>query len=249
MCVELGEESQSMTYNTVNLRFSDITELNTTSKSLSLNCEEKRNSTGWRLKRYREKAVESEYGSKWGSIAGSTCTIRSTRKKYSGVYWSESGSGEYSNAVKITVDDGILILESPSYPITEGDSVTLSCTNRYQETNPNPKVDFYKDGVFIRNETTGEMTIPVVSKSDEGSYKCKSNEGESPETWVTVRGVTPGPSTSVLVEVVVGLVVAGVLLAILLVLLCRYKNAKGPSAPEDQPGHPTGPAIYPGPGS
>ncbi|XP_045078201.1 uncharacterized protein LOC121563029 [Coregonus clupeaformis] len=71
------------------------------------------------------------------------------------------------------------------------------------------------------------MTIPAVSKSDEGFYKCKSTEGESPESWVTVRGITPGPSTSVLVVVVVGLVVAGVLLAILLVLLCRYKNAKG----------------------
>ncbi|XP_038851198.1 low affinity immunoglobulin gamma Fc region receptor II-b-like [Salvelinus namaycush] len=202
-----------------------------TSKSLSLSCEEKRNSTGWRLKRYREKAVESGCVSNWGSRAGSTCTISSTYTGDSGVYWCESGSGEYSNAVNITVDVGILILESPPYPITEGDSVTLSCTNRYQETNPNPKVDFYKDGVLIRNETTGEMTIPAVSKSDEGSYKCKSNEGESPESWVTVRGVTPGPSTSVLVGVVVGLVVAGVLLAILLVLLCRYKNAKGPPSP------------------
>ncbi|XP_055772115.1 low affinity immunoglobulin gamma Fc region receptor III-A-like [Salvelinus fontinalis] len=159
-----------------------------TSTSLSLSCEEKRNSTGWRLKRYREKAVESGFVSNWGSRAGSTCTIRSTRKKDSGVYWCESGSGEYSNAVNITVAVGPLILESPPYPITEGESVTLSCKNRYQETNPNPKVDFYKDGVLIRNETTGEMTIPVVSKSDEGSYKCKSNEGESPESWVTVRG-------------------------------------------------------------
>ncbi|XP_038851205.1 carcinoembryonic antigen-related cell adhesion molecule 5-like [Salvelinus namaycush] len=202
-----------------------------TSKSLSLSCEEKRNSTGWRLKRYREKAGESECGSNWGSIAGSTCTISSIRKKDSGVYWCESGSGEYSNAVNITVDVGTLILESPPYPITEGDSVTLSCTNRYQETNPNPKVDFYKDGVLIRNETTLEMTIPAVSKSDEGFYKCKSNEGESPESWVTVRGVTPGPSTSALVGVVVGLVVAGVLLAILLVLLCRYKKAGGPPSP------------------
>ncbi|XP_055792990.1 Fc receptor-like protein 4 [Salvelinus fontinalis] len=198
-----------------------------TSKSLSLSCEEKRNSTGWRLKRYREKAVESGCVSNWGSKAGSTCTIKSTRKKDSGVYWCESGSGEYSNAVNITVSDGPMILESPAYPMTEGDSVTLRCTNRYQETNPIPKVDFYKDGIFIRNETTLEMTIPAVSKSDEGSYKCKFNEGESPESWVTVRGVTPGPSTSVLVGVVVGLVVAGVLLAILLVLLCRYKNAKG----------------------
>ncbi|XP_045072702.1 hemicentin-2-like [Coregonus clupeaformis] len=158
-----------------------------TSKSLSLSCEEKGNSTGWRLKRYRERGVESGCGFNWGSMAGSTCTIRSTLEKDSGVYWCESASGEYSNAVNITVDGGAVILESPAYPMTEGDSVTLLCTNRYQETNPNPKVDFYKDGELIRNETTGGMTIPAVSKSDEGFYKYTSNEGESPESWVTVR--------------------------------------------------------------
>uniref|UniRef100_A0A8C7RLR0 Ig-like domain-containing protein n=1 Tax=Oncorhynchus mykiss TaxID=8022 RepID=A0A8C7RLR0_ONCMY len=159
-----------------------------TSKSLSLSCEEKGNTIGWKLKRYREKAVESECGSIWGSIAGSKCTIMFIFSWDSGVYWCESGSGEYSNAVNITVAVGHLILESPAYPITEGDSVTLRCTHRYQETNPIPKVDFYKDGVLIRNETTGEMTIPAVSKSDEGFYKCKSNKAESPESVVRVRG-------------------------------------------------------------
>lgn len=83
-----------------------------TSKSLSLSCEEKRNSTGWRLKRYREKAVESECGSNWGSRAGSTCTIRSTYTGDSGVYWCESGSGEYSNAVNITVDGTSVVQQS-----------------------------------------------------------------------------------------------------------------------------------------
>ncbi|KAK6323376.1 hypothetical protein J4Q44_G00057150 [Coregonus suidteri] len=221
--------------------------------SVTLSCGVKESSTGWRFFWYRtvpyragllfplDRSYSVEPLSGNGTTedsytlipagpnhtGGSTCTIKSTLEKDSGVYWCESGSGEYSNAVNITVAAGAVILEKPAYPMTEGDSVTLLCTNRNQETNPNPKVDFYKDGELIRNETTGEMTIPAVSKSDEGFYKCKSTEGESPESWVTVRGITPGPSTSVLVVVVVGLVVAGVLLAILLVLLCRYKNAKG----------------------
>ncbi|KAM9401126.1 basement membrane-specific heparan sulfate proteoglycan core protein-like isoform 2-T2 [Salvelinus alpinus] len=198
--------------------------------SLSLSCELKGNSTGWRLKRYTETAWPSECPSTWRSITESTCTITSLNTWYSGVFWCESGSGEYSNAVNITVNDGDVILESPVHPVTEGDSVTLSCTFRYQETNPKPKSDFYKDGTLIKNETTGEMTIPTVSKSDEGFYKCKSGQGESPESWVTVRVspvVAPGSSTSVLVGVVVGLVVAGVLLVILLVLLVRYQNRKG----------------------
>uniref|UniRef100_A0A4W5L0H0 Ig-like domain-containing protein n=1 Tax=Hucho hucho TaxID=62062 RepID=A0A4W5L0H0_9TELE len=40
------------------------------------------------------------------------------------------------------------------------------------------------------------MTIPAVSKSDEGLYKCTNSEGESPESWitVTVAGSTPFPS-------------------------------------------------------
>ncbi|XP_052353340.1 hemicentin-2-like [Oncorhynchus keta] len=196
-----------------------------TSKSLSLTCELKGNSTGWRLMSYRERIVKSGCVSTWRSITESTCTIRSLTTWSSGVFWCESGSGENSNAVNITVNDGDVILESPVHPVTEGDSVTLTCTFRHQGTNPKLNTDFYKDGTFIKNETTGEMTIPIVSKSDEGFYKCKSDEGESPESWVTVRA--PGSSTSVLVGVVVGLVVAGVLLVILLVLLVRYKNSKG----------------------
>ncbi|XP_045556550.1 low affinity immunoglobulin gamma Fc region receptor III-like [Salmo salar] len=198
----------------VSLRISPNTTQHFRSKSLSLSCEEKGNSTGWRLMRYTERGVESGCVSNWGSITGSTCTIRSTYTGDSGVFWCESGSGEYSNAVNITVDAGDVILESPVHPMTEGDSVTLTC--KYWTTSSNIKADFYKDGVLIKNETTGEMTIPAVSKSDEGFYKCKSpDKGESPESWMTVRVVSPGSSTSVLVGVVVGLVVAGVLLVIL----------------------------------
>ncbi|XP_052351644.1 basement membrane-specific heparan sulfate proteoglycan core protein-like [Oncorhynchus keta] len=199
-----------------------------TSTSLSLTCELKGNSTGWRLMSYTERGVESGCVSNWGSITGSTCTISYTYTGSSGVYWCESGSGEYSNAVNITVNDGDVILESPVHPVTERDSVTLCC--KYRTIKSNFKADFYKNGVLIKNETTGEMTIPTVSKSDEGFYKCKSGEGESPESWVTVRVspfVSPGSSTSVLVGVVVGLLVAGVLLVILLVLLVRYQNSKG----------------------
>ncbi|XP_034146535.1 obscurin-like [Esox lucius] len=74
-----------------------------TSKSLSLTCDLKGNSTGWRLMRYTETGVESGCSPNWRSITGSTCTITSTDTGDSGVYWCESGSGQYSNAVNITV--------------------------------------------------------------------------------------------------------------------------------------------------
>ncbi|XP_038831545.1 basement membrane-specific heparan sulfate proteoglycan core protein-like [Salvelinus namaycush] len=216
----------------VSLRISPNTTQQFKSKSLSLSCEEKGNSTGWRLMRNTERGVESVCVSNWESITGSTCTISYTFTRDSGVYWCEYGSGEYSNAVNITVPAGDVILESPVHPVTEGDSVTLRC--KYWTTSSNIKADFYKDGVLIKNGTTGEMTIPAVSKSDEGFYKCKyPDKGESPESWMTVRVVSPGSSTSVLEGVVVGLVVAGVLLVIILVLLCRFKNSKGTPRPRE----------------
>ncbi|KAM9401251.1 Fc receptor-like protein 5 isoform 2-T2 [Salvelinus alpinus] len=221
----------------VSLRISSNTTQHFRSKSLSLSCEEKGNSTGWRLMRYTERGVESGCVSNWGSITGSTCTIRSTYTWYSGVYWCESGSGEYSNAVNITVPDGYVILESPVHPMTEGDSVTLRC--KYWTTSSNIKADFYKDGVLIKNGTTGEMTIPAVSKSDEGFYKCKyPDKGESPESWVTVR-VLPGSVVSIsLPRLLCGLLVVSPFLLVSIVLTVKCCRARGlcstVKSPQDQ---------------
>uniref|UniRef100_A0AAZ3NRE5 Ig-like domain-containing protein n=2 Tax=Oncorhynchus tshawytscha TaxID=74940 RepID=A0AAZ3NRE5_ONCTS len=164
-------------------------------ESVSLSCEVQGNSAGWRVVRNTERGILSECKTTWGELKGSSCIV-SLIPSDSGVYWCESGSGKHSNAVNITVPAGAVILESPALPVTEGDSVTLRC--RYQGTLSNHTAVFYKDGSLIRTETTGEMTIPAVSKSDEGLYKCtnSSSEGESPESWMTVtaRGSTPSSS-------------------------------------------------------
>ncbi|XP_055757205.1 low affinity immunoglobulin gamma Fc region receptor II-like isoform X2 [Salvelinus fontinalis] len=152
-------------------------------ESVSLSCEVQGTSAGWRVVRNTTRENLSECNTDWGKQQGSSC-IMSLVPSSSGAYWCESGSGEHSNAVNITVHDGAVILESPALPVTEGDSVTLRC--RYQGTPSNLTADFYKDGSLIRTETTGEMTIPAVSKSDEGLYKCTNSEGESPESWMTV---------------------------------------------------------------
>uniref|UniRef100_A0A673VZQ1 Ig-like domain-containing protein n=1 Tax=Salmo trutta TaxID=8032 RepID=A0A673VZQ1_SALTR len=188
----------------VSLRISPNTTQHFRSKSLSLSCEEKGNSTGWRLMRYTERGVDY------------TCTW------YSGVFWCESGSGEYSNAVNITVHDGDVILESPVHPLTEGDSVTLHC--KYLTISSNIKADFYKDGVLIKNETPGEMTIPAVSKLDEGFYKCKSpDKGESPESWMTVRGCVVSIS---LPRLLCGLLVVSLFLLVSIVLTVKCCRAR-----------------------
>nr|XP_023996768.1 Fc receptor-like protein 5 [Salvelinus alpinus] len=167
-------------------------------ESLSLSCEVQGNSTGWRVVRNAERGILTECNTDWGKEQGSSCIV-SLIPSDSGVYWCESGSGEHSNAVNITVPDGAVILESPALPVTEGDSVTLRC--RYKRIPSDLTADFYKDGSLIRTETTGEMTIPAVSKSDEGLYKCTNSKGESPESWMTVTDAGPSPIPSPAVPV------------------------------------------------
>ncbi|KAG7330709.1 hypothetical protein KOW79_006931, partial [Hemibagrus wyckioides] len=157
-----------------------------TNDSLSLSCEDQSNSTGWTVRRYThsERVLDCSH---WGSVTGSTCNISFLSTSYTGVYWCESESGENSNPVNITVHDGDVILESPVHPVTEGHPLTLRCL--YHNPNPsNLRADFYKDGSVLQNQTTGEMIIQTVSKSDEGFYHCKHPErGESPKSWISVR--------------------------------------------------------------
>ncbi|XP_050958323.1 low affinity immunoglobulin gamma Fc region receptor III-A-like, partial [Labeo rohita] len=153
--------------------------------SVSLSCEDQRDSTGWRVSRYMDRwGLEDCSSSESGSQTGSTCTIRCTIICDTGVYWCESESGEKYHPVNITVHSGV-ILESPVHPVTEGDTLTLHCL--YQHTTPpNLRADFYKDESLIQSQTT-EMIISTVSKSHEGFYYCKHPErGESPKSWISV---------------------------------------------------------------
>ncbi|XP_056225519.1 low affinity immunoglobulin gamma Fc region receptor II-like isoform X2 [Seriola aureovittata] len=120
------------------------------------------------------------------NISTSSCNFTSVYSDDSGEYWCEAGFGNRSNSINITVTAGSVILESPALPVTEGDNVTLRCRNKTPASDLT--AGFYKDGVFIRNSTTGKMTIHNVSKSNEGLYKCNiSGAGESAESWLTVR--------------------------------------------------------------
>uniref|UniRef100_A0A4W4DSZ7 Ig-like domain-containing protein n=1 Tax=Electrophorus electricus TaxID=8005 RepID=A0A4W4DSZ7_ELEEL len=156
--------------------------------SLSLSCEGQSDSTGWRVRGYTHSGSVSDCSSLWGSVTGSTCTIRYLYTSHTGVYWCQSESGGSSNPVNITVHNGDVILESSVHPVTEGDPLTLHCLLHLNITS-HLRADLYKDGSLIQTQTAGEMTIRTVSKSDEGVYYCKHPErGESPHSWVSVRG-------------------------------------------------------------
>ncbi|XP_035377598.1 high affinity immunoglobulin epsilon receptor subunit alpha-like [Electrophorus electricus] len=158
--------------------------------SLSLSCKGQSDSTGWRVRGYTHSGNVSDCLSPWGSVTGSTCTIRYLYTSHTGVYWCQSESGGSSNPVNITVHNGGVILESSVHPVTEGDPLTLHCFLHPTITS-HLRADLYKDGSLIQTQTAGEITIRTVSKSDEGVYYCKHPErGESPHSWVSVRALS-----------------------------------------------------------
>ncbi|XP_041821464.1 sialoadhesin-like isoform X2 [Chelmon rostratus] len=194
-----------------------------TSGSVSLNCEG--NSSRWRVRRVPQNTASSYLSScpHWGTMTGSTCSL--DRNWHAGAaYWCESGSGEFSNAVNITIQNENIILLSPARPVTEGDAVSLSCKLRRGEFGS--VVLFYRNGELIQNDTTRELKIPAVSKSDEGMYKCQHSRDVSPQSWMSVKVSRP-ESASFPVLLIVGLVCA-ILLMILLLLLYQYRVAKDP---------------------
>uniref|UniRef100_A0AAX7SP63 Ig-like domain-containing protein n=1 Tax=Astatotilapia calliptera TaxID=8154 RepID=A0AAX7SP63_ASTCA len=150
------------------------------SDSVSLTCEG--NFTEWRVRKFSDGRL-----SDCRRMTGSTCNIN-TSKSDTGVYWCESGSGEFSSAVNITVqnDGNVSILVSPVHPVTEGASVNLSCSLRTQKILSN--VFFYHNDKLIQNDPRGELKISAVSKSDEGFYKCQYSGRESAQSWMSVKG-------------------------------------------------------------
>ncbi|XP_032364012.1 low affinity immunoglobulin gamma Fc region receptor II-b [Etheostoma spectabile] len=164
--------------------------------SASLSCEEDDSSAGWTLRRNTTHETRTQCGGGWGRPAGSSCNITYMFSWYSGEYWCESREGATSTSISITVPGGPVILQSPVLPVTEGQDLTLHCRTK---TSSNLPASFSKDGSFIGTGPAGHMTIPHVSRSDEGLYRCNiSGVGESPPSWVSVSGrpETSDPHTS-----------------------------------------------------
>ncbi|XP_036943163.1 high affinity immunoglobulin gamma Fc receptor I-like, partial [Acanthopagrus latus] len=193
-----------------------------TSDSVSLSCEG--NSTEWRVKKSStEDRYWSDCSSYWGTMTGSTCKLESNWPSEA-VYWCESESGEFSNAVNISIQDREMILLSPARPVTEGDSVRLSCKLKSQRFSST--VFFYHNEKLIQNDSRWELNISAVSKSDEGFYKCRHSGQESAQSWMSVQAVSRPESSSLPVLLIVGLI-CGIVLIILLILLYHYRPSKG----------------------
>nr|XP_029131119.1 uncharacterized protein LOC110004980 [Labrus bergylta] len=81
------------------------------SENVSLSCEG--NSSKWRVMRLTEKGHRSTC-SEWGTMKNSTCDITNPTKK-TAVYWCETASGQFSNAVNITFQ--MSSSEGSSFPL------------------------------------------------------------------------------------------------------------------------------------
>ncbi|XP_032438629.1 uncharacterized protein LOC116732507 [Xiphophorus hellerii] len=185
------------------------------------------NDTKWRMMMFTDSTSQTYVQCyNWEMMDGSSCTIH-TLVIHSGVYWCESGSGEFSNAVNITVQDDYddVILVSPVHPVTEGDPVTLNCRDKEQNLLSN--VFFYHNDKLINNDSREELNISAVSKSDEGFYKCQHSGKESPRSWMSVRVTVSSPVSSSFPVMLIVRPVVGFILGFLLLLMLCCKQSKG----------------------
>lgn len=87
---------------------------------------------------------------------------------------------------------GMVILESPVLPVTEGQEVELLCSYKDEKTKKlvsHVTAKFFKDGAFIGSQPTGKMRFPAVSSSNSGLYNCEIPlKGVSPQSWMDVTG-------------------------------------------------------------
>ncbi|XP_022616894.1 Fc receptor-like protein 5 [Seriola dumerili] len=194
-------------------------------ESVSLSCGQQGNSSGWRVKRNTSRITNGDCPAFLDRGNDSNCFIEEAYLSETGVYWCESGAGVCSNTINISVTAGSVILESPVLPVMEGDDVTLRCTNITSSSNLT--ADFYKDDVFIRSSSTGNMTIHSVSEADEGLYRCNiSAAGQSTGSWLRVRARHPEPPQSSLACILLP-VVGFCLLLVSVMLLFLWRRHKG----------------------
>ncbi|MGH0139570.1 UNVERIFIED_CONTAM: hypothetical protein FKN15_036139 [Acipenser sinensis] len=165
-------------------------------ETVTLRCEVEGDSADWRFKQHRDGGEEAGCSDQYSRRDGDSCTISYAQNSHNGVYWCESASGqECSNAITLTVSNQWVILQTPPQPVFEGDTLTLRCLIRdgYKAT----RVAFYKDNEELQSQADTELSVDRVSKSDEGSYKCRAwwssstYSGNSAEVRVSVRA-SPG---------------------------------------------------------
>lgn len=88
----------------------------------------------------------------------------------------------------IVSPDGVTLV-SPAVQVKEGQDVPLHCAAG--SSSSNIIATFFKNGTVIGDGATSHVTIHKFSASDQGPYWCKTNEKESPHSWLLLEGKYP----------------------------------------------------------
>ncbi|TWW63456.1 hypothetical protein D4764_03G0004640 [Takifugu flavidus] len=96
--------------------------------TMSLTCAG--DSAEWTVKRFSSFGYLTRCAT-WGSMTGPTCYING-ESFINGVYWCETATGLFSNAVNISRSYNNTIVDFPVHPVTEGQPVTLTVSAGYR---------------------------------------------------------------------------------------------------------------------
>ncbi|KAK7909580.1 hypothetical protein WMY93_014264 [Mugilogobius chulae] len=118
----------------------------------------------------------------WGTPRGKSCVVDKLLSHDSGEYWCQKVK-ECSPKVNITIKEKGVILESPLFPVKEGENVTLKCSHKKTEK----PTKFFKDGLFLDDVPGSEVVLKDVTKADQGLYSCGNTKDMSPQSFLHVK--------------------------------------------------------------
>ncbi|XP_020567116.1 Fc receptor-like A isoform X1 [Oryzias latipes] len=206
-------------------------------ETIFLNCEA--NSTGWTVKRNTSMRFNQNCQYGWGIPEESSCRIDTAYPSDTGVYWCQNDHGECSNVVNVTVTESPVIMESPPYGVTEGDSVTLRCSYKEEHqdsSTSNFSANFYQDGEFLEEGKEGRMVLTSISRSSEGFYTCEhsSRRKMSAKSWLAVKAKvklpeappTPDPPHIIWIRITAGVMVFVLHITVFLLCLYTYRRSR-----------------------
>ncbi|CAI5682902.1 unnamed protein product [Oreochromis niloticus] len=135
--------------------------------------------------------------------------------------------------IEITFSNKVVVKQQPNWPqIFRGETITLTC--EVQEGGETTEWEYEWRGPSTPTQWTHNNDVTFrVSESSSGDYMCKSrrrddsySSTEWSEAFTLSASTAPEPeSSSFVTPLIVGLV-CGVLLILLLLLLCRFKQSK-----------------------
>ncbi|XP_008401872.1 uncharacterized protein LOC103461345 [Poecilia reticulata] len=156
-------------------------------------------STFWKVRRFRQYYPSDVSDcSEWGKMMGPTCTFRS-RWYQKAVFWCESDSGKFSNALNITLLAPMAVLTvSPSWLSPEA-SVTLSCQVEppstlwrfywYKAIPDQSKYSYRYEPLQGTQKGTAKNSYVTRGQKQTEGYSCRAGRG-NPEIFTDYSKIT-----------------------------------------------------------